>query len=339
MSIKCMLGMHSWDGCKCTKCDKTRDELHNWNGCKCDICRNTRDEQHNWINGNCSVCKRSINSIGVTGLSHLYMAVENQSIPIIEKLISNGADVNQKTHNRDTPLCLAINNENKQIVELLLKNGADANLIGYLAHTPILKAFINTIYNSYCETSYSKSIDIFRIIAENNTDVNYEYDRFSLLHIAANYYDKEIIEILINNGADININANMGSNSITPYDIVLLKRFEIENSDITRENKNLILKKIDELIQLFKKFEAKANISINENTDMNSLNTKIELLNASFETIEVKIKVEYLKYKIIKSNQQLKGKNLTISRKYDLKSVHIRQDNGFRRFFREESWF
>lgn len=26
MNVKCLVGSHSWDGCKCSACGKTRDE-------------------------------------------------------------------------------------------------------------------------------------------------------------------------------------------------------------------------------------------------------------------------------------------------------------------------
>lgn len=45
--MACLFG-HKWNGCKCTRCGKTRDEGHNWNGCTCAICGKTRDEGHDW---------------------------------------------------------------------------------------------------------------------------------------------------------------------------------------------------------------------------------------------------------------------------------------------------
>lgn len=40
MGFKCTFGMHDWDGCKCTSCGKTRDEVHDWSkDCeKCSKC-------------------------------------------------------------------------------------------------------------------------------------------------------------------------------------------------------------------------------------------------------------------------------------------------------------
>lgn len=53
MLLKCKLGFHSWNGCKCTKCGKARDEQHKWS---------------NWI---CTVCeKKNIENIIEYGLLH-----------------------------------------------------------------------------------------------------------------------------------------------------------------------------------------------------------------------------------------------------------------------------
>lgn len=41
---------HKWDGCKCSKCGKLRDEGHNWDFChgKCVICGKTCNSEHLW---------------------------------------------------------------------------------------------------------------------------------------------------------------------------------------------------------------------------------------------------------------------------------------------------
>lgn len=80
MSIKCNLGIHSWDGCKCTECGKSRDsehdvkancevcakcgktfteEDHDWSSdCdKCARCGKTRENQHSWIK-DCEKCSK-----------------------------------------------------------------------------------------------------------------------------------------------------------------------------------------------------------------------------------------------------------------------------------------
>ncbi|MBA3036549.1 MAG: ankyrin repeat domain-containing protein [Desulfobacterium sp.] len=75
MPISCVVGLHNWDGCKCRKCGKVRDEghdwskdcekcarcgvtrqnSHNWKGCKCELCGKTRDQDHDWVK-DCERC-------------------------------------------------------------------------------------------------------------------------------------------------------------------------------------------------------------------------------------------------------------------------------------------
>jgi hypothetical protein len=76
MGITCSLRFHNWNGCRCTKCGKTRDEGHTWSkdcekcsvcgrtrkeahiyhGCKCTLCGMVRDEEHQWEGDTCRVC-------------------------------------------------------------------------------------------------------------------------------------------------------------------------------------------------------------------------------------------------------------------------------------------
>jgi hypothetical protein len=75
MNLKCAVGLHTWSGCKCSKCGKTRDQdhdwssdcdkcaqcgktrtdAHRWSGCKCSKCGKTRDQDHDW-SSDCDKC-------------------------------------------------------------------------------------------------------------------------------------------------------------------------------------------------------------------------------------------------------------------------------------------
>lgn len=39
---RCRFEKHSWEGCKCSKCDKLRDEMHDWQRNVCKICGKER---------------------------------------------------------------------------------------------------------------------------------------------------------------------------------------------------------------------------------------------------------------------------------------------------------
>ncbi|MCL2059454.1 MAG: hypothetical protein FWH01_10425 [Oscillospiraceae bacterium] len=57
---KCGFADHDWDGCKCKRCLRTRDESHDWDGCKCRRCGAVRDELHDWDGCKCTRCKKTI---------------------------------------------------------------------------------------------------------------------------------------------------------------------------------------------------------------------------------------------------------------------------------------
>jgi len=44
MNLFCKLGMHSWDGCKCSKCEKVREGNHSPKVYKCPKCKNILEE-------------------------------------------------------------------------------------------------------------------------------------------------------------------------------------------------------------------------------------------------------------------------------------------------------
>lgn len=61
MTLLCSVGFHSWDGCRCGRCGKTRDAEHAWSGCNCTRCGATRDAEHHWDGCTCAVCGKERN--------------------------------------------------------------------------------------------------------------------------------------------------------------------------------------------------------------------------------------------------------------------------------------
>ena len=63
MSLKCIIGLHSWNGCSCKECSKIRSEQHDWSkDCeKCAKCGESRDSQHDWSKDceKCAKCEES----------------------------------------------------------------------------------------------------------------------------------------------------------------------------------------------------------------------------------------------------------------------------------------
>jgi len=66
MNIKCTLGCHGWEGCKCRSCGKVRDEDHDWSkDCeKCANCEATRKDRHHIQGCQCSICGSEFHAWG-----------------------------------------------------------------------------------------------------------------------------------------------------------------------------------------------------------------------------------------------------------------------------------
>jgi hypothetical protein len=77
MSLLCLIGKHTWGGCKCNQCGKNREidhkwmeencnicrvckkvrrDGHDWDGCKCRRCSTSRDVGHDWDGCKCQRC-------------------------------------------------------------------------------------------------------------------------------------------------------------------------------------------------------------------------------------------------------------------------------------------
>ena len=172
---------------------------------------------------------KDLNAKNKEGATLLHIAATNSRKEIAELLITEGADVNAKDKYGVTPLHRAAMGYNKKIPELLIAKGADVNamiLSGSLkGMTPLDYA---TTFNlnrteiaellrkhgakTSAELHADKSIHeavrygVIEAVKQHiaaGTDVNIKNDGgWAPLHIADN---KEIAELLISNGADVNV--------------------------------------------------------------------------------------------------------------------------------------
>ncbi len=113
-------------------------------------------------------------------------------IELLDFLIKNGADVNQ-TSNTKYPLHIAIDQNNLPAVKLLVEKGALVNAFS---------GFYNTIDHAIMK----ESKDIVEYLLAQGADVNKKNTiGRSPLHLALslNYYQFQIVTLLINHGADI----------------------------------------------------------------------------------------------------------------------------------------
>jgi ankyrin repeat protein len=82
--------------------------------------------------------QKGADQINVNG--QLVMAARTGVVPRVQALLEQGASVNSRDRNGDTPLNLAAAKGNAEMVAVLLKAGADVNLANVAGVTPLMGA-------------------------------------------------------------------------------------------------------------------------------------------------------------------------------------------------------
>ena len=85
-----------------------------------------------------ALAQKGADQINVNG--QLVMAARTGLVPRVQALLDQGASVNSRDRNGDTPLNLAAAKGNADMVAALLKAGADVNLANVAGVTPLMGA-------------------------------------------------------------------------------------------------------------------------------------------------------------------------------------------------------
>lgn len=156
----------------------------------------------------------------------LLTSIEKRKNEITKLLIERGADVNYANNSYGlwTPLSLASCNGNDEIVEILIQKGADINPKSLIFETPIFEA----VYNNHPDTVrlllkkgaclstdfivirtavYHDRIEMMKLFLDIGIDINQKSPkspRTTYLMEAVSQGNEDMVEFLIENGADVN---------------------------------------------------------------------------------------------------------------------------------------
>ena len=182
-------------------------------------------------NGSTAIQKASlINDEQVVYLLHkngatlnlcLNRATYNNNINLVRFFLDNGADVNEKDSDRNTPLSLALalnfdpsteSNCDEEIIELLIERGADVNYQYFDLLDENGDKFVPSIEDER-ETAiaYVQSLlhwvvtqnqgeasrRIAALLLENGADITFSYDGVSIIERAREIGDEEMVNILL----------------------------------------------------------------------------------------------------------------------------------------------
>jgi hypothetical protein len=125
--------------------------------------------------------------------NELITGIQNNNYNLTEIALSNGAQVNIKDKNENTPLHNAIAINNRRIVSLLFQYEAQVDEINKCGRTPLMIA---------ASKNYS---EIAQILIDHHANINAQDDcGETALHCACYHESENIIPLLLQNGANVN---------------------------------------------------------------------------------------------------------------------------------------
>ena len=136
---------------------------------------------------------------------------------VFEVLLENGADINAADKDGNTPLILAlypnstyVTNKHIEIAESLIKNGADVNAADKFGFTPLMSVAMNQ-WTNIEDKKY-----LIKLLLKYEADINaVNKDGNTPLIYAIDQRDQDMVEFLLDNGADALDEENTKKNPLT----------------------------------------------------------------------------------------------------------------------------
>jgi ankyrin repeat protein len=174
------------------------------------------------------------NARNAEGNNVLIDAIKTNNPVIVKLLINNGANVNFKNDYDQTPLIIAVEMNNAYIVEMLLKvDNRNINVVHNEEEFPLSIA------------TYNNNIEMIRVLLKYGADINLTTNELGRTALNSYLHDlkdvnKNVIELLVKNGAKLNIK---DYNGYTPLDVMFSSRLNLKYQDEALEITKLIVGK------------------------------------------------------------------------------------------------
>lgn len=121
----------------------------------------------------------------VEGATPLMKAASDNDIELMEKLLQEGADINEKDSEGSTALHWAVFDGQYEAAKFLLEKGADPNTVDVYGSTPLITAV------------FMEDAELVALLLEYGADTSYvDSDGYTAYDYAVEYKNEEIIELL-----------------------------------------------------------------------------------------------------------------------------------------------
>jgi ankyrin repeat protein len=154
-----------------------------------------------------------VNAVNEEGNSLLYVAASKNQLGKIHFLLDKGANVNFKNERGATPLNVACDKNALDAIQLLIDGGADVNTRTNRGSTPLSCAASGkgcTLVSATALNSVYDFTNVAEILLDNGADVNIE----NPLLIAVRTGNLKMVQLLLANGANINATNATGENAL-----------------------------------------------------------------------------------------------------------------------------
>lgn len=136
----------------------------------------------------------NVADIGV-GHTPLMRAIETQFVDIVEALLKAKADPNAKNPDDESCLMMAVETRKPKIVSALIAAGADVRFVNAEGNSPALYT---------AQDASPESLEILKMLGEAKANMNASNAAYTPLVYAVEQGNKDLVQILLNAGADPN---------------------------------------------------------------------------------------------------------------------------------------
>lgn len=174
------------------------------NGYSQDIHRAVSEGDHEKVESLLKENPLLVNKEDANGRTPIFTAIMRRNREMVKFLIEHGADINIQCNSLTTPLYFASLNNNLEYLNYLLDAGADVDTPDFLNRTPLYVAV-----RDRCK-------EIVKTLMDNGADFHIRDTHLnrSLVHLASIQGHREIAEVLIHEGMDINGKDERGYTSL-----------------------------------------------------------------------------------------------------------------------------
>lgn len=187
-----------------------------------------------------------------TLITPLHLAAKHGQVELVQALLTRGADVHARRVDGRTPLMCAarrVRSENSEIAEVLLDYGSNLEAMDVLYKTPLMHAILRNNHNIIdiflrrganlmartlvgstplhfaCrnnDAQYKSLTILLRFLCERGQDVNTRDDLGNPpLFCAVSFCPGKYVQLLLNNGADINA---VNKHGVSVFDLMLFRQ-------------------------------------------------------------------------------------------------------------------